>query len=220
VAGGQWSVASCRELLIAETQGDAARKHFGPKQKRSWLFVIAALLPLVQVVAALPNPSPLQQQAAEAVVRDMRLQSESSLVERNLEVLAPFTALPAGAALHVVSARASFAAGTWMLRLDCASRRDCLPFHAVLRMPPGDRLVQPDGAPVTAKLLNITAGRPAIATALARRAIRRIWLRNCPGCGCGRKCFAWSRAAWAIASGWRTGQRIACCWLRSRARAW
>jgi hypothetical protein len=156
-------------------------KHFGPKQKRSWLFVIAALLPLVQVVAALPNPSPLQQQAAEAVVRDMRLQSESSLVERNLEVLAPFTALPAGAALHVVSARASFAAGTWMLRLDCASRRDCLPFHAVLRMPPGDRLVQPDGAPVTAKLLNITAGRPAIATALARRGDQADLVEELPG---------------------------------------
>ena len=70
-------------------------------------------------------------------------------VEQKLQVLAPFTALPAGATVHVVSARQGFGAGTWLLRLDCDSRRECLPFHAVLRTAqfdqPPSRLHQPAG---------------------------------------------------------------------------
>jgi hypothetical protein len=84
---------------------------------------------------ALPHPSPIQQQTAAAVVRDLQIEGESSDLEPRLQVLAPFTALPAGASIHVVSARAAFVRGSWLLRLDCDSRRDCLPFDAVLRLP-------------------------------------------------------------------------------------
>ena len=123
--------------------------------------VLAASLFWLPDVHALAQPSAIQQQAAEAVVRDLKLDSESGLIERNLVVLAPFTALPDGAAIHVTSARASFA-GTWVLRLDCVSRRDCLPFHAMLRLPPA----QPPllaGAAVAPRMLEVSTGgnRPA-----------------------------------------------------------
>jgi hypothetical protein len=158
-------------------------KHFAVRLARGLLVmvVIAGWAALPQIVLALPSPSPIQQQAAEAVVRDMRLESESSVVERNLEVLAPFTSLPAGAALHVVSARAGFTVGTWLLRLDCASRRDCLPFHAVLRMPESDRLVLPGGGPVTAKLPAIAVTRQLNPAALARRGAQAELVEELPG---------------------------------------
>jgi hypothetical protein len=102
-------------------------------------------------VYALPNSSPIQQQAAEAVVRDLKLEAASEIVERNLEVMAPFTALAPGATIHVISARAGFA-GTWLLRLDCAARRDCLPFYATLQLPEEQR-PQLAGTAIGAKLL-------------------------------------------------------------------
>ncbi len=146
------------------------------------LLIFTGLAALASMASALPKPSPIQQQAAEAVVRDMRLESESSLVERNLEVLAPFTSLPAGAALHVVSARTFFAAGTWMLRLDCASRLDCLPFDAVLRIPEGELLSQPDRGPATAKLPSILRrDRQLNPAALARRGDQVELIEELPG---------------------------------------
>ncbi|MFZ0311069.1 MAG: flagella basal body P-ring formation protein FlgA [Candidatus Korobacteraceae bacterium] len=145
------------------------------------LLVLVALAAMAQMVWALPKPSPLQQQAAEAVVRDMKLESESTLVEQNLEVLAPFTSLPAGSALHVISARAGFTPGTWILRLDCALRRDCLPFHAVLRLPEGERLLSPDGGSLTAKLPTIPAGRVSGPGALVRRGAQMELVEELPG---------------------------------------
>lgn len=153
-------------------------KHFA--WRRQNLLVLAALAVMAQMAWALPSPSPIQQQAAEAVVRDMRLGSGSTLVGQNLEVLAPFTSLPAGAAVHVVSARPGFSAGTWMLRLDCASRRDCLPFHAVLRMPESDRLVRPDGDP-GAKLPSIQRGRQSGLSTVARRGTQMELVEELPG---------------------------------------
>ena len=160
-------------------------KHFAVRLARNLLFtvIVAGCLTPPQLVWAAPNPSPLQQQAAEAVVRDMRLESESSMVERSLEVLAPFTSLPAGAAIRVISARAGFAAGTWMLRLDCASRRDCLPFHAVLRMPEGERLVLPAGGLATAKppTIIIQRDRQLNPAALAHRGDQVELVEELPG---------------------------------------
>jgi hypothetical protein len=156
-------------------------KQFAVQLARSLLFVVAGSAAVAQIVWALPNPSPLQQQAAEAVVRDMRLESDSRLVGQNLEVLAPFTSLPAGAAIHVVSARAGFAAGTWILRLDCASRRDCLPFHAVLRMPESDSLPRQQLELVTAKLSAIQRERQVIPAALARRGAQVELIEELPG---------------------------------------
>ena len=80
----------------------------------------------------LPAASSLPGQVAEAVARDLKIDSPEVLSERNLQVLTPLSSLPAGAALHVVSAKAGGDSGTWLLRLDCASRRDCLPFHVLL----------------------------------------------------------------------------------------
>ncbi len=85
---------------------------------------------------ALPAPTAIQQQAAEAVARELNL-SPASEVEPNLQVLAPFRSLPPNATIQVISIKSGFTPGSWLVRLDCTSRRDCLPFDAVLRMPGG-----------------------------------------------------------------------------------
>lgn len=82
---------------------------------------------------ALSDAMGVQQQAAAAVARGLRIDAEPGRIERNLQLLGSPPSLPSGSTLHLVSARAGFAPGTWLLRLDCSSRRDCLPFHAVLR---------------------------------------------------------------------------------------
>jgi len=157
-------------------------KHFAVRLARSLLVIVAGLAVVAQMAWALTSPSPLQQQVAEAVARDMKLDAESRLVEQNLQVLAPFTSLPASAALHVISARPGFAAGTWMLRLDCASRRDCLPFHALLRRPEGGRLLRPGGDPATAELPGIIQrDRQMNPATLARRGAQVELVEELPG---------------------------------------
>jgi hypothetical protein len=94
----------------------------------------AVWLGMSQAAWALPAPTAIQQQAAEAVARDLNLSSESQVVQ-NLQVLAPFRSLPPGATIQVISIKPGFTPGSWVVRLDCASRRDCLPFDAVLQMP-------------------------------------------------------------------------------------
>lgn len=76
----------------------------------------------------------VEQQAAAAVARDLRIDAEPGKIERNLQLLGSPSSLPAGSSVHLVSAAKGFTPGTWLLRLDCSSRRDCLPFHALLRI--------------------------------------------------------------------------------------
>ena len=81
------------------------------------------------------SSSALQRKVAAAVARDLQsgLISESS--GSNLQVLSPPLSVPAGAELHVTSVRVGYSPGSWLLRMDCSSRRDCLPFHVVLHSP-------------------------------------------------------------------------------------
>ena len=81
------------------------------------------------------SSSALQRKVAAAVARDLQsgLISESS--GSNLQVLSPPLSVPAGAELRVTSVRAGYSPGSWLLRMDCSSRRDCLPFHVVLHSP-------------------------------------------------------------------------------------
>ncbi len=86
---------------------------------------------------ALSDANAVQQPAAAAVARALRIDATPEQIQRNLQLLGAPPSLPAGASLHLVSVRKGFTAGTWLLRLDCSSRRDCLPFHAVLSTPAG-----------------------------------------------------------------------------------
>jgi hypothetical protein len=76
----------------------------------------------------------VQRQAAAAVARGLHINPEPGKIERNLQLLGSPLFLPAGSSLYLVSASKGFTQGTWLLRLDCSSRRDCLPFHALLRI--------------------------------------------------------------------------------------
>ena len=120
--------------------------------KRAGLFFLAVAASPITWALPRPSPSPIQQQAAEAVIRDLGIDSGGRFVEQNLKVLAPYTALPAGAAIKVVSARAGYTPGTWLVRLDCTSRRDCLPFDAVLRVPQLNTGELPEGESGKARL--------------------------------------------------------------------
>jgi flagellar basal body P-ring formation chaperone FlgA len=98
------------------------------------------LVAMVDVcVAAGPPVAPasiseLRDKVAAAVARDV----PSSLAGQdagNLQVLDPLLSLPSDSQLRVTSVRTGYSPGSWLLRLECASRRDCLPFHVVLRAP-------------------------------------------------------------------------------------
>ena len=75
--------------------------------------------------------SSLQHEVAVALTRDLQTNVEERTSE--LRILAPpGIVLPAQAKLHVVSVRSGFSPGSWLVRMDCSARVDCLPFHVVL----------------------------------------------------------------------------------------
>jgi len=105
------------------------------------LVVLALLCCTEMCVAAEPSMleqssfSVLRQKIAAAVARDLQPGRVGESPEDNFQVLAPTLAIPSGSELHVTSVRPGYSPGSWLLRMDCSSRRDCLPFHVVLRSP-------------------------------------------------------------------------------------
>jgi len=89
-------------------------------------------------LAAPAGRSELRDKVAAAVARDLSSSLAAVPDAGNLQVLDPLLSLPSDSQLHVTSVRAGYFPGSWLLRLDCASRRDCLPFHVVLRAPGAD----------------------------------------------------------------------------------
>lgn len=115
-----------------------------------WL--VTVLLSMVDIsVAAEPasvgatGMSSLRDIVAAAVARDVPFAIAAVQDAANLQLLDPSLSLPPDARLRVTSVRAGYSPGSWLLRLDCASRRDCLPFHVLLRAPAVDLNAQPTG---------------------------------------------------------------------------
>jgi hypothetical protein len=81
------------------------------------------------------SASALQQKVAAAIARDLQSDTADATTGSSLQVLAPSLSVPPDSELHVVSVRAGYSPGSWLLRMDCSSRRDCLPFHVVLYSP-------------------------------------------------------------------------------------
>ncbi len=112
---------------------------------RELLLVTLALLGAVNVcVAGGPLVAPagnsaLQDKVTAAVARDMRCSLAALPDASDLQVLDPLLSLPSASKLRVTSVRAGYLPGSWLLRLDCVSRRDCLPFHVLLRVPAAGR---------------------------------------------------------------------------------
>ncbi len=91
-------------------------------------------------VAAGPPVTPasvsgLRDKVAAAVARDVPSRLPTTPDGGNLQVLDPLLSLPSDVRLRVASVRAGYTPGTWVLRLECSSRRDCLPFDVLLREP-------------------------------------------------------------------------------------
>jgi hypothetical protein len=106
---------------------------------RTGFFQTLLAMALSCFMAGLPalaqsTASSLQRKVASAVARDLHLVGEDET--GHLQVLAPpAMSLPARAELHVVSVRPGFSPESWLVRVDCAARSDCLPFHVVLLSP-------------------------------------------------------------------------------------
>ena len=85
--------------------------------------------------AASASSFALRDKVAAAVARDLQSGPATVPDAGNLQLLDPLLSLPSNSELHVTSVRAGYSPGSWLLRMDCASRRDCLPFHVVLHAP-------------------------------------------------------------------------------------
>ncbi len=110
-----------------------------PAARNFAIRVLRALLTLLAIfvsggaVYALPPASALEQQVEAVIGRDLGV--DPAILQEKVRVLAPFDSLPTETVLRVVSMKREFAPGTWVVRLDCRWRRDCLPFDALLHSP-------------------------------------------------------------------------------------
>ena len=130
-------------------------------RRAKFLVIFVLWLYIVRPEPALAAATMAQRQAEETVARDLKLTFRSD----QLRLLGPSASLPEGAAMRVISARPGFAPGTWLLRLDCEARRDCLPFHAILQLPADeDRHLREQGGVVPVVMKKRPRAQP-----LARR---------------------------------------------------
>ena len=111
---------------------------------RTGYFVVPLTMALSCIAAGRPASaqsaaSPLQRKVATALARDLQFGSE--VEGSRLKILAPpAMSLPERVKLHVVSVRPGFSPQSWLVRMDCAERSDCIPFHVVLRSTAAEQL--------------------------------------------------------------------------------
>ncbi len=79
--------------------------------------------------------SALERKVAAAVARDVECSSGGETSAAHLQILDRSLSLPLASELHVVSMRPGLSPGSWLLRMQCASPRQCLPFHVTLDSP-------------------------------------------------------------------------------------
>jgi hypothetical protein len=71
---------------------------------------------------------------AQAIARDLGAHTQDAMAQARIEILASALRMPQGAQLHVAAVHAFAGAKTWLLRLECGSRLECLPFEVALRL--------------------------------------------------------------------------------------
>lgn len=105
-----------------------------PGRCRFWriamLLAVAACGP--ELCAQAADAAGLQMQVAETVRSSLGLDGSTQAIAGNVRLLPVRGAISNHAEVQLMSARPGWVRGTWLLRLDCSRRRDCLPFHAVL----------------------------------------------------------------------------------------
>ena len=116
-----------------------------------WL-VIALLL---YAGSELAQSEDLQTRVARAVTRDLGISLQAASPNLVLQILGPEVRVPHEARLQVTSVHAVAQADDWLLRLECGSRLECLPFEVLLRTrgqppstPPGIPAMSAPAVPV------------------------------------------------------------------------
>jgi hypothetical protein len=85
----------------------------------------------------------LQVRVARAVAHDLGIDIQDSSTHFGMQILGSEVQLPEQARLHVAAVHAVPGSAAWLLRLECGSRLECLPFEVVLRA----RGQEPSGLP-------------------------------------------------------------------------
>lgn len=132
--------------------------------------VTSGLLLLCAPEALAETPG-LQAQVARAVAHDLGIEVPGSSARLELQILGPEVRLPGQARLHVEAVHDLPGGGVYLLRMECGSRLECLPFEVVLRShgdETGSTLVSP------AKSSPVSSGNRA--TAPLVRAGQRVQL--------------------------------------------
>jgi hypothetical protein len=75
----------------------------------------------------------LQAQVARAVAYDLGINAQDSSPQFGVQILGSEVRVPEPARLHVATLHAVAGAHTWLLRMECSSRVECMPFEVVLR---------------------------------------------------------------------------------------
>ncbi len=97
--------------------------------------VVASVL--VFAASAWPQSPPRATEARviQAIARDLGIDMHEPVSRWRIELPASALRIPDAARLFVAGVHAVPAAKAWLLRLECGSRVECLPFEVVLRVP-------------------------------------------------------------------------------------
>lgn len=74
----------------------------------------------------------LRQRVTAAIAADVTSAGRERPMIGELEILPRGLQLPEHAKLRAVSSQPGFEPETWLIRMDCIERRDCLPFHVLV----------------------------------------------------------------------------------------
>ena len=91
-------------------------------------------------LAAEGTDSTLPSRVKQAVARDLGLKDEAPRAPMQLQILASGLRLSGDARLHVAAVHPA-GPDSWLLRMECGSRVECLPFEVVLRGRGGEDIV-------------------------------------------------------------------------------
>ena len=95
----------------------------------SYLAAVTLLICAVALSAESSGPA-LERQVERTVMRELQLEPQDIA---GIRLLASELRLPDRPHLHVANIHPGGEANTWLLRMECASRVECLPFEVVLR---------------------------------------------------------------------------------------
>ncbi len=100
---------------------------------RAMISLAVGALLLLCPAEGMGQETQLRAQVARAVARDLSISLSGSSAQLGMQVLGPQVRVPEQASLRVAAVHSVPAANTWLVRMECGSRRECLPFEVVLR---------------------------------------------------------------------------------------